>query len=83
MRLIRLSRAFFSRFSANTGKFIFQNLEFRQEILDFMKDSLYFQGEILRKPLSLAALGVSWCHWNRHCELYYCMDDELTHPCRL
>ena len=46
-------RAFFSRFSANTGKFIFRNLEFRQQILEFRKKSLNFHGEILRKPLSL------------------------------
>ena len=44
---------FFSRFSANTGKFIFRNLEFRQQILEFRKKSLNFHGEILRKPLSL------------------------------
>ena len=50
---ISLEQGFFSRFSANTGKFIFRNLEFRQQILEFRKKSLNFHGEILRKPLSL------------------------------
>ena len=48
-QIYKAKQGFFSRFSANTGKFIFRNLEFRQQILEFRKKSLNFHGEFFKK----------------------------------
>ena len=41
------SGGFFSHFSANIGKFIFRNLEFKEKILEFSEKILEFSRKIL------------------------------------